>query len=446
MIEPDIPDPLAWWTERYAVRAHRPAGFSLNTRNEENLLWSMSITFRQTTAPNGLRIIGEVDPDAHSVAIGFFVKTGARDEARELMGVSHFLEHMMFKGTDAILAEELNRRFDAMGARNNAYTSGEMTCFYAHVLPERVPEAADLLSRMMRPALRQEDFDREKNVILEEIAMYKDEPFWVLYERTMEEHFGVHPMGHRVLGTTESITALSRDQMRGYFDQRYSSDNTVVSLSGRVDFDRCAEQISDLCGSWRATNVGRDNTRPAVRSTTFEIRDAKVKRAYLIGVADAPAMSDTRRYAAVLLSQVLGGPDNSRLHWALLETGIAEEVQAGYDPHDGTGGYYVYGSGDPARADEIWSIIEREIDALVDSITPQDLERLRSKLATAVTIGGERPADRMQRLGRLWLYLGKYTTLEEEIERIDAVTLDDLRATAAAFPLRPQTTARLLPV
>jgi predicted Zn-dependent peptidase len=405
----------------------------------------MSIMFREWTAPNGLRIIGEVDPDAHSAAVGFFVKTGARDEGREVMGVSHFLEHMMFKGTSDLSADELNRRFDAMGAKNNAYTSGEMTCFYAHVLPEHVPEATDLLARMMRPALRQEDFDREKNVILEEIAMYKDEPFWVLFERTMEEHFGGHPMGHRVLGTTESITALGRDQMQGYFDERYSADNTVVSLSGRVDFDACARQISGACAAWQATRVGRDNSRPAVSSRNFEIKDAKVTRGYLIGVAEAPAISDPRRYASVLLSQVLGGPDNSRLHWALLETGIAEEVQAGYDPHDGTGDYYVYASADPARVDEVWTIILREVDALIESVTLDDLERLRSKLATGVTIGGERPADRMQRLGRLWLYLGKYTTLEEEIERINAVTLDDLRATAAAFPLRPQTSGRLMP-
>jgi predicted Zn-dependent peptidase len=405
----------------------------------------MPVTFRQHTASNGLRIIAEVDPDAHSAAAGFFVKTGARDEAAPLMGVSHFLEHMMFKGTADISADELNRRFDAMGARNNAYTSGEMTCFYAHVLPERLREASELLSRMMRPALRQDDFDREKGVILEEIAMYKDEPFWVLFEKTMEEYFTGHPMGHRVLGTNETITALTRDQMQGYFDQRYSADNTVVSLAGRLDFDATVEQISELCASWRPTQVSRDNARPPTTSRTVELRDAKITRAYMMGVSEAPAISDDRRYAGVLLSQVLGAADNSRLHWALIETGIAEEVQSGYDPHDGTGDFYVYASGDPARADEIWSIVLKEIDGLLDSITEEDLERLRNKLATSVTIGGERPGDRMQRLGRLWTYLGRYTTLEEELDRINSVSLPDLRDTAAAFPLRPGTVGRMLP-
>lgn len=405
----------------------------------------MAVEFKQHVAPNGLRIIAEVDADAHSAATGFFVRSGARDEDPPLMGVSHYLEHMMFKGTEQISADELNRRFDEIGARNNAYTSSEMTCFYAHVLPERLEEANELLARMLRPALRQEDFDREKSVILEEIAMYRDEPYWVLYEAATERHFRNHRLGHRVLGTPETITAMTRDQMRGYFDTRYSADNTVVALAGKLDFDAAVEQICALCQQWQPTHTGRDSTRPATGAGDFEMRDENVTRAYIMGFSDAPAMDDERRYAAVLLSQVLGASDNSRLHWALIETGMAEEAQAGYDPHDGSGSFYLYASGDPARVDEIWSTVMREVDNLVDSITPDDLERLRSKLATGVTLGGERPADRMQRIGRIWTYLHRHRTLEEELEQINRVTLDELRQIAAEFPLRPTTTGRLLP-
>lgn len=405
----------------------------------------MPVTFKQHLAPNGLRIIAEVDPDAHSAAAGFFVRTGARDEAPEVMGVSHFLEHMMFKGTDEISAEELNRRFDAMGARNNAYTSAELTCFYAHVIPERLPEANELLAKMLRPALRQDDFDREKGVILEEIAMYKDEPYWVLFEETMARHYRHHPMGHRVLGTSQTVGAMTSTQMREYFDRRYSADNTVFSLSGRLDFDACVRQIESLCARWLPTRVGRDRATPATGAGEFEIRDEKVTRAYMLGLSAAPAIDDDRRYAAVLLSQVLGAPDNSRFHWALVETGLAEEAQAGYDPHDGDGAFYIFLSGDPERADEIWAAALGEINTVVDSITPDDLERLRSKLATGVTIGGERPADRMQRIGRLWTYLGRHTTLEEELERVNSVTIDQMRQVAAEFPLRPTTVGRMLP-
>jgi predicted Zn-dependent peptidase len=405
----------------------------------------MPVTFREHLAPNGLRIIGEIDPEAHSAAAGFFVRTGARDEATPVMGVSHFLEHMMFKGTESIPAEELNRRFDEIGARNNAYTSAELTCFYAHVLPERLPEASELLAKMLRPALRQDDFDREKQVILEEIAMYKDEPYWVLFETMMERHYGAHPLSHRVLGTNESITALMSGQMREYFENRYSADNTVVSLAGRVDWERTIDQISELTKSWRPTRLGRDNARPISGGGHFELRDEKVTRAYLMGMSDAPSVEDDRRYAAVLLGQILGAADNSRLHWALIETGLAEEAQAGFDPHDGVGDFYIYASGDPERAEEIWGAVQREVANLIPSITELDLERLRNKLATSVTVGGERPADRMQRIGRLWTYLGRYTPLEDELARINAVTLQDLRDLAAAFPLVPTTTGRLLP-
>lgn len=402
-------------------------------------------TFRRETLANGLVVLAEIDPSAASAAAGFFVRTGARDEARPLMGVSHFLEHMMFKGTSDLSADELNRRFDEIGASNNAYTSGEMTCFYAHVLPERLPEATDLLGRMLRPALRQDDFDREKEVILEEIAMYKDEPFSVLYDETLERHFASHPMGHRVLGTTESIRALQRDQMAGYFNQRYSADNTIVALAGSIDFDARVAQLRDLCGAWEATRVGRDASRPGPAGGHVSLTDAKITRAYLLGLSEAPSTQDPKRYAAMLLAQVLGASDNSRLHWALIEPGLAEEAQAGFDPHDGTGQFYVFASCDPARADEVWSEMLRQTRALRDSLQQEDLDRLKSKLLLAVTLGGERPSDRMQRLGRQWTYQRTHTTLSEELERINAVTLADLRSVAEAWPLDPMTTGRLMP-
>jgi len=405
----------------------------------------MPVEHRSATLPNGLRIVAECDPEAHSAACGFFVRTGARDEDRALMGVSHFLEHMMFKGTERYSAEDLNREFDAIGARNNAYTSSEVTCFYAHVLPERLPRALDLLADMLRPALRPDDFEREKGVILEEIAMYKDNPFWVLYEEAVERHFGPHPLGHRVLGTTETITALSRDAMLDYFNRRYSADNTTLALAGRLDFDAVAADARRLTAHWSPTRVGRDAARPRTGAGHFELRDAKVSRAYVLALADAPAADDPRRYAAAMLVQILGAPDNSRLHWALIESGLAEEAQAAYDPRVGTGEFYVYASGDPARLPRIWETIQAQIDALVPSLTDDDLERFRSRFATAYTLGGERPADRMQRVGRQDATLRTYTTLEHELDRINAVTLDDLRAVAADFPLAPTTVGRLLP-
>lgn len=405
----------------------------------------MPSEFKHAVLPNGLTIIAECDREAHTAAAGFFVRTGARDERHEVMGVSHFLEHMMFKGTDTLTADDINRGFDELGANNNAYTSAELTCFYAHLLPESLSPGLGLLGRMMRPALRQTDFDTEKSVILEEIAMYKDNPFWVLYEACVERHYAPHGLSHRVLGTTESITALQRDQMQSYFDNRYASDNTVLALAGRLDFQQIVDEAAALCGSWKPSGVDRSRRRPGPAGGRLELKDAKVNRAYMLAMCEGPSMDDDRKYAASLLAQVLGASDNSRLHWALIETGIAEEAQAAFDPHDGVGDYFVFAAGDPERADSIWEAIEKELSRLIDSVTEDDLVRLRNKAATAATLGGERPADRMQRLGRTWTYLGKQIPLEEELNRINRVTLDDLRSTFEAFPIKSTTMGRLMP-
>lgn len=405
----------------------------------------MAVTFRHTQLPNGLTLIAETDPTAHSAAVGFFVKTGARDELSGVMGVSHFLEHMMFKGTAKRTSEQLNRDFDRIGAKNNAYTSAEMTCFHAQVLPEKLPDAIELLSDMLRPALREEDFTTEKGVILEEIAMYQDNPFWVLYEQAIQEHYAPHPLAHRVLGTKETIAALSATQMREYFERRYSADNTVVALAGSMDFDKVVSQIEKQCGHWQKTGARRDLGIVAPNGKAFEMKDAKVSRGYVIMVTDAPSSGDDRRYAASLLSEVLGGSDNSRFHWALIETGLAEEAQSGYDPRDSTGDFLFFASGDPERLDEIQTVMQREIVALGESLTEDDLAKIRSKMATGVTVGGERPSGRMQRLGRQWTYLGTYTTLEEELERVSRLGVGDLRVVLRAYPFSPATVGRLLP-
>ncbi len=405
----------------------------------------MAIEFKKHILDNGLTIIAEVDDAAQTSAAGFFVHTGARDEPREIMGVSHFLEHMMFKGTEDLSAEDINRGFDEIGARNNAYTSHEMTVFYAQVLPERLGRATDLLGRMMRPALRQDDFDTEKEVILEEIAMYADNPFWVLYEAVSERHFGSHAMGYRVLGTPESVRELQRDQMQEYFDQRYSGDNTTVALGGKLDFDRAVEQIEELCGGWSATRPGRDTSRPPISGQRLDSTKDTVNRGYALALADAPAMDDDRRYAAGLLAHLLGGSDNSRLHWALIETGIAEEAQAAFDPHDGTGQYFVYASGDPDRLEEIWSVVEREIAGLGEGISEDDLERVKAKAETSATISGERPGDRMQRLGRLWVSLGEYLSLDDELAALQRVSVQDVRDVFEAFSFSPRTLGTLTP-
>ncbi len=405
----------------------------------------MPVAFKQHTLPNGLTIIAEADDAAMTAAAGFFVRTGARDESGTIMGVSHFLEHMMFKGTPTRTSDDINRAFDEIGAKANAYTSNELTAFHAATLPEHLPAALDVLADMMRPALRESDFNTERGVILEEIAMYEDEPMWVLYEKCLEEHFGSHPLAHRVLGTKGTISHLSAAQMRGYFEHRYSADNTTLALAGRVDFDACVRHAERVCGHWQRTGAARDAGPPPAAGRRFEMTSDKVARAYLMVLAPGPGAADDRRYAASVAALALGAPDNSRLHWALIETGIAEEASSGVETLDGTGLWQVFLGCDPERTDEAAAIVEREIDTLAANISDDDVARIKARVATGAVLAGERPDGRMHRIGRLWTSLRTHTTLEEEVARIDAVSTADVRRVLAELPWSPRTVGRLLP-
>ncbi|MGD9688812.1 MAG: M16 family metallopeptidase [Phycisphaerales bacterium] len=405
----------------------------------------MPTSFEHHTLSNGLTIIAERDDSAATSACGFFVRTGARDERPEVMGVSHFLEHMMFKGTERRTSEDVNREFDELGAKANAYTSNEMTAFYAATLPEHLPKAFEVLADMMRPALRESDFDTERGVILEEIAMYDDDPAWVLYEKCVEEHYAGSGLAHRVLGTKETIGALQSAQMRTYFDARYSADNTVLALAGRVDFERAVRHAEEMCGSWTTTRADRDATPPRVAGGAFTTHSEKVGRGYAMLFAPGPGMRDEERYAAFIMAQALGGPDNSRLHWALVEPGLAEEASASFEPHDGIGDFRVLVACEPDRLDEVLGVVDREIAGLATSVSDDDVERIRAKIATGVTLAGERPEGRMHRLGRQWLYLREHTTLEEELERINAVTVADVRRLLERWPWQPRTVGRMVP-
>ena len=405
----------------------------------------MGVQFQKRVLPGGLTVIAEVDPSAHSAAAGFFVRTGARDEPREVMGVSHFLEHMMFKGYGDVSSEALNAAFDDMGASNNAYTSHEVTCFHARVTPDRTADALELLARMLRPALRTEDFDTEKQVILEEIAMYKDNPYWVLADAANDRHYGAHSLGYRVLGTEESVGAMTPAQMGGYFERRYGTRNTVVALAGNLDFDAACDLLAATCSDWKPGDSGRDTAAPRVGGGGFVVEDAKVTRTYMLGMARGASDKDDRRYAAMLAAQVLGGGDNSRLHWALIEPGIAEEAWASFDAHDGIGDFALFASGDPDEADRIWEVALAEARALGDKLTEDDLTKVRSRIATAAAVHAEKPSDRMQRIGRHWSARGEYVPLSEELGRVARVDVKSVRGYLADFPIEPTTWGRLTP-
>ena len=402
--------------------------------------------FEHLRLANGLDLIAEVDPAAQSTALGFMVKTGSRDETPDVSGVAHFLEHMLFKGTATRSAEDVNREFDDLGARNNAFTSNEITCYYANVLPEFTFRTLDLLADMMRPALRQEDFDVEKKVILEEIALYLDRPGQLLFDVIMQEHFGTHPLSHLVLGTAESVGALTREQMRGYFDRHYGPGNMTLAVAGNVDFAALARRTDELCGAWPRVHVSRAYPVPQLQAHRRHIHDPNATRHYVAMLCPGPSAQDDARYAAQVLGDVMGDHEGSRLFWSLIEPGLADEIELSYFPHDGTGSFLVYVSCDPERARQVEQIVLAELArARAAGITDAEIERSKNKIETATVLQGELPLGRMRALAGRWLYNGDYATLDEELACLEAVDAAAVNDVLKAYPFGPLTIATLGP-
>ena len=249
--------------------------------------------FHHTVLDNGLQVIAELNDQARSIASGFFVKAGSRDETTELAGVSHFLEHMVFKGTPRRDAIAVNKDFDRVGAKHNAMTSEEDTFYYFSCLPEYLPMAFDVLADILRPSLRGDDFETEKKVIVEEILMYQDNAMSVAYDAAKAKHFGPHPLGQSILGSVESIHAMDVDAMRGYFGQKYSPANIVLAFAGNADWNQLVELARQHCGDWQ----GQPTTRLAIppRGTnSFEaLLRADDQQQLAIGVSDAPRLKTT---------------------------------------------------------------------------------------------------------------------------------------------------------
>ncbi len=379
--------------------------------------------FKQTQLDNGLTVIAEVNPQAASMAAGFFTRTGSRDETPEVAGVSHFLEHMVFKGTARRTPLDVNREFDEMGASYNAFTSEEATVFYGAVLPEFQDRLLDLLGDILRPSLRQEDFDVEKNVILEEIAMYEDMPRFRLYERLMNEHFAPHPLGNSVLGTKESIAGMKLPDMKAYFERRYSPSNITVVGVGNLDFDRLVAKLREVCGAWRRFEATRETTLAGVRKSRKIITDKKVTRQSIGMMSPAPTSQDAARYAAMLAATIIGDSSGSRLYYALIEPAIADEASMGYDSLDGEGAFLTFLSTDPDKAAQGLAIVERELAKFTqDGPTDAEMTAAKNKIASSAVLKGEIPMGRLTAVGFDWVYRHEYVPLLRQIDTMFAVT------------------------
>jgi predicted Zn-dependent peptidase len=405
----------------------------------------MPLTFHHHQLPNGLDLIAEVNPDSHSIAVGMFVNTGARDEEIHVNGVSHFLEHMMFKGSEKYTWEDVNRIFDEIGARYNAFTSQEMTAYYANVLPEFTERAVEHLAHLLRPAIRPSDFDTEKKVILEEIAMYLDDPGHRVYEAAMAEHFASHPLSLSVLGSAESVRQLQRNQMAEYFTRRYGPGNMVLAATGQVDFPDFVKLADKYCGHWPRVNAPRQYDQPLHESRRKALVDAKLNRQYIMGLTPGPSAQDERRFAARVLADVIGDSEGSRFYWALVDNAIVEEADFGFYPHDRCGSFYISLICDPDRNDEATKIALDELAKIKDDLKADEVERAKNKIASGIVLQGEVPLGRMRSIGGQWIYNREYRSLEQDMATLMAITPESLKQLMRDFPFDPMTIVTLGP-
>jgi len=390
--------------------------------------------FKKKILANGLAIIGEVNTSAKSTAVGFFVKTGSRDESKEINGVSHFLEHMLFKGTEKLSAFEVNEAFDRTGAQFNAFTSEENTVFYAAVLPEYLAEVIKLWIELMRPALRDDDFDIEKNVIKEEIAMYKDLPSYDAVDRCRSLHFESHPCGNSVLGSEESITNLTAEQMKSYFTRHYAPNNMVMAAAGNFDWEQICSIAEGSCSGWQEQSIERKLEHYGGSKKKERTEKPNLAREHICLMSPGVSAQDPRRFAASLLAIIIGDDVGSRFYWELVDKALAEAATMQFGGMDGTGIFCSYIRCGSEEAPKVLETVNGIFGNLSQSgITEDELRKAKNKVLSALVIKNELPMGRLIDLGFNWTYLEQYRTIEDDISAIKAVTVDDIHSLIKQF-------------
>lgn len=388
---------------------------------------------------NGLQIVGQPMPDFESVAVSYFVRTGSRDEFDpSIAGVSHFLEHMVFKGTQTLNWQEITLEFNKIGAELNAFTSHEATVFYARVLGEYLDRAVGLLSDMMYPRLDESDFETEKEVIINEIARSEDQPYNYTYRQLMQTYFSGHPLGHDVLGSRESIRNMRIEQMRNYWQRRYAANNLILSVAGNFDWDHIVELAERHCANWRTGDAGRDvsHYEPAQSINNIMLNEQLKQQIMIIGMP-AVDINDPDYYAAVLGGSILGDSDGSRLYWNIYQRGLAESASAGVWAMEGTGVLLMEANSTPENAPRVLKLLRAELDSLLnDGIYEDELRRAKDKWISGVVLSSESTFARMRSLASDWVTEGRLISVEEEVERIEKVTAADVMRALQRFPVR----------
>lgn len=378
---------------------------------------------------NGLRVVYEKIPTCRSVSFGIWVKTGSRNETEEQNGISHFIEHMLFKGTDRFTAKDIAELFDGIGGNVNAFTTKEYTCYYVKVLDEHLPLAIDVLADMFfHSRLDQEELDKERNVILEEISMYEDTPDDLVHDLLAKSAYGSHPLGQTILGLEENLLRLQPDDLRNYMKQHYQVDNIVVSIAGNITDD--VVQLVEKHFSGFA-NQGSPNalTAPDFLGDAL-FHEKKTEQNHICLSLPGCPIGDPDLYAMIILNNAIGGGMSSRLFQEIREKrGLAYSVYSYHSSQIDSGLFTIYTGTAPKQTEEVLKVSLEVIGEMISQgMTDSELRKGKEQLKGSLILSLESTSARMNRLGKNELMLGRHLTLDEIIARIESVHLEQVNA------------------
>jgi predicted Zn-dependent peptidase len=404
------------------------------------------LTHRLTTLDGGLTVVTERMSDVRSASIGFWVGTGSVDEPSEQAGASHFLEHLLFKGTEDRTAKSIATAVDSVGGDMNAYTTKEYTTFYVRVLADDADMAVGLLSDIVwAPAFRPDEFESERQVILEEILMHADEPADHVHDVLATALFPDHPLGREVLGSAGTVTAMKVPDVAAFHAWHYRPGNVVVAAAGAVDHDRICELVSRS----RPTSSGSAPSRqPPARPPLARVDVARdTEQAHLVVAVPGPDRDDEDRHALSIVEHVLGGGMSSRLFQSIREErGLAYSVYSYRLGFQGAGALAVYAGTSPEQAGAVLALIEEEIDRVAsEGITASELDAALGHIRGSMALGLEDSGARMGRIGHAQLVHGRVLTLDEIEARLAALTLDGVNAVAGRWLSGPRTVVTVGP-
>ncbi|PRX41869.1 putative Zn-dependent peptidase [Planifilum fimeticola] len=398
------------------------------------------------TLPNGVRIVAEPIPHVRSIALGFWIGTGSRNETDEINGISHFLEHMMFKGTKKRNARQLAEAFDEIGGQVNAFTLKELTCYYAKVLDEHFSIALEILADMFfGSTLPEEEIEKEKKVIIEEIRMVEDTPDDLVHDLLSKAVMGDHPLGFPILGSIKNVQEFDRSRLENYRHRQYRPDQTVIALAGRLP-DDFLDQIESYFSAFREGGNTPVCRPPAFRSEAV-VRKKPTEQTHLCLGLPGLAIQDPRIYALILLNNVLGGNMSSRLFQKVREErGLAYSVYSYHMAYRDCGLFAIYAGTGPGQENELMRLIFDILEELRQSgVEAAELNKAKEQLKSGYMLSLESTNNRMSRLGKNELLLGKHVTLDETIECIEQVTTDDILHLAQTLFSQPASLAVISP-